>query len=113
MAKRKTKQITPLGEKLTKLEQPVIIKRMIIALGLFCLLLFLLDFFHFRHGKVEIEHLFGFYGFAGYLAFAFIIFSTAGLKKLIGRKETYYSPNVVDGEKYPPEELERKEHGDD
>ena len=104
--------ITRLGKTITKLEQPDVIMNIIVALGAFCGLLLIGDFFHLRHGKFESENLFGFYCAFGFLAFAFIIFATKVLKKLIGRKESYYAPNVVDPEDYPVGELDVKEHGD-
>jgi len=106
-------KITAIGKKLTALEKPETIKRMIQGLAIFCVLLFIGDFFHLRHGKFESEDLFGFYGFFGFAAFAFIIFATKVLKSIIGRKEDYYAPNVVDAEDYPDVELDVKEHGDD
>ena len=56
-------KITAIGKKLTALEKPETIKRMIQGLAIFCVLLFIGDFFHLRHGKFESEDLFGFYGF--------------------------------------------------
>lgn len=113
MAARSDDKMTAIGKKLTALEKPQIITRMIQGLAVLCVLLFIADFFHLRHGKFAIEDLFGFYGFYGFAAFAFIIFATKVLKAIIGRKENYYAPNVVDAEDYPPVELDVKEHGDD
>ena len=115
MASKKSKspeQITPIGRALTRIESPAAISMMIKGLAILCLLLFLADFLHLRHGKFESEDLFGFYGFFGFAAFAFIIFATKVLKGLIGREEDYYGPSAVDSEEYPPEELEIKEHRD-
>ncbi len=116
MAKPDTKDerpISPTGRKLTVLEQPVVINRMIIGLALFCALLFLADLAHIRHGKFAVEDLIGFYGFYGFAAFAFIIFATKALRAVIGRDEDYYGDRVVDAEDYPPTELELKEFSDD
>ncbi|MEE9315147.1 MAG: hypothetical protein V3V02_10910 [Rhizobiaceae bacterium] len=115
MAARKKSQpdiIHPIGEKLLWVEKPENIKRMIIGLGILCLLLFLGDFIIHRHGHFEIEAFPGFYGVFGFLAFSFIIFATKVLRMVIGRDEDYYAPNAIDAEKYPPEGLEIKEHND-
>ena len=105
-------QLSPLGKALTKLEQPEMIGNMIAGLAGLCGLLVIGDLFGLRYGKMDVEAYFGFYAAFGFLAFAFIIFSTKVLKKLISRKEDYYAPNVVDAEKYPEGELDVKEHGD-
>ena len=112
MAKKSTENLTTIGKALTKLERPEIIMNMIVGLAALCGLLLIGDLFHLRHGKFEAEYLIGFYAFFGFLAFAFIIFATKVLKKLISRKEDYYAPNVVDAEDYPEGELDIKEHGD-
>lgn len=112
MAKKREENLTKIGKSLTRLEQPDVITKMIIGLGVLCVLLFIGDFFHLRHGKFESEDFIGFYAFFGFLAFAFIIFATKVLKVLIARKEDYYAPNVVDPEDYPEGELDVKEHGD-
>lgn len=112
MADRSDQDITKIGKLLTRLENPDTIMSMIVGLGIFCFILLIADFFHLRHGKFAFEDAFGFYCAFGFAAFAFIIFSTKLLKKLLGRKESYYAPNVVDSEDYPPGELDVKEHGD-
>ena len=106
-------QLSPLGKALTKLEQPEMIGNMIAGLAGLCGLLVIGDLFGLRYGKMDVEAYFGFYAAFGFLAFAFIIFSTKVLKKLISRKEDYYAPNVVDPEPYPEEELDVKEHSND
>ena len=113
MAKSPKETSSPLGKKLTNLERPEGITNMIYALGALCLLLLIGDLFHIRHSKFEFADLFGFFGFYGFLAFAFIIFATKVLKNIIGRRQDYYAPNVVDAEKYPAEELDIKDDGDE
>ena len=112
MADKSDENLTRLGKALTIVEKPDVIMRMIVTLGAFCAMLFLGDMFGLRYGKLEVEETLGFYSFFGFAAFAFIIFATKVLKKLISRPENYYAPDVVDAEKYPPEELDVKEHGD-
>ncbi len=112
MADKSNDNLGPIGKALTKLEQPDVIMKMIYGLAGFCALLLIADFFHLRHGKFESEDLIGFYAFFGFLAFAFIIFATKVLKNIIGRREDYYAPHVIDTEDYPEDELDVKEHGD-
>ena len=112
MAKQPKDNMTSLGRALTVLERPEIITRMIIGLAVFCGLLLMGDLFHLRHGKFEIENTFGFVAAFGFTAFAFIIFATKWLKRILNRKHDYYAPDVVDAEDYPPGELDVKEHGD-
>jgi hypothetical protein len=112
MARPPKDNMTAFGRKLTALEKPKVINRMIVVLAVFCGLLFVGDFFHLRHGKFAIEDLIGFYALFGFAAFAFIIFATKWLKKILGRKQNYYAPDVVDAEDYPDLELDVKEYGD-
>ena len=108
----KDENLKGLGKALTILDNPDVIMNIVVALGAFCAMLLIGDFFHLRHGKFEVEDTFGFYAIFGFIAFSFIIFATKVLKKLISRPENYYAPDVVDAEKYPPEELDVKEHSD-
>ena len=111
--KSKPDEITKIGARLTTLESPAVITKMIQGLSIICVILFLVDFLHLRHGKFSVENILGFYGFYGFAAFAFIIFATKLLKKLLSRDESYYSPDAVDGEDYPVRELGIQEHKND
>ncbi len=113
MAKQSKGTISPIGQKLTQLERREVITKMILGLAAICFLLLVADLFHLRHEKFHFAELFGFYGVFGFLAFAFIIFSTKVLKQVISRKDDYYAPNVVDAEKYPSGELDIKGYGDE
>ena len=112
MANKSNENITRLGKALTIVEKPDVITRMIVILGAFCAMLIIGDLFGLRYGKLDVEETFGFYSFFGFAAFAFIIFATKVLKKLLSRPEDYYAPNVIDPEDYPADELDVKEHGD-
>ena len=116
MARKRTgknKPIHPWGSRLERLEEPQTISLMIKGLAGFCGLLLVINLFVHLHGHFEIESVPGFYGVFGFIAFAFIVIATKYLREIIGRKETYYSPNVVDGEHYPPAETDQREYGDD
>ncbi len=115
MAAKRTKKpdrISPIGERLLPLEKPDNIRRMIVALAIFCGLLFLADFVIHRHGHFPVENLPGFYGIYGFCAFTFIIFAVKLLRRLLWRPENYYGNKAVNSEKYPPEGLDVKEYGD-
>ena len=112
MADKSDEKLTRLGKAITILDKPDVIMRMIVTLGAFCVMLLMGDLFGLRYGKLDVEETFGFYSLFGFAAFAFIIFATKILKKLISRPENYYAPNVIDPENYPADELDVKEHGD-
>ena len=107
------KNLPVLGRILLITESEVLRKRLVAGLAIFCAVLFLLDFLHLRHGKFSIEGAPGFYGVFGFLAFAFIIFATKGLKRLLSREENYYGDSGTESEEHPVIDLDVKEHGDD
>lgn len=108
----RTENLPTLGRALLFVEKDSAIKKMIIAVAVICALLFAADLVYHRHGKFEIEHIPGIYGFFGFLAFSFIVLSTKYLKRLIGRDETYYGDGAIDSESYPDRGLDVKDHGD-
>jgi len=86
------------------------VNRVISYLGILCAFLFILDFIVHRHAYAPAEGLPGFYAIVGFIAFTFIVLAASQLRRLILRKENYYSPNNVDAEPYPEGELERLNH---
>ncbi|MEM8920698.1 MAG: hypothetical protein AAGB25_04975 [Pseudomonadota bacterium] len=69
-----------------------------LVLGALSALLILLDASVDRHGKFEMESLFGFYGFYGFAAFSFVVLMGWPLGKLLTRPEDYYGEADEDGE---------------
>ena len=115
MAKRaisKKEKLHPIGEKILWVEKSENISKMIRGLAIFCGLLFVANLFIHLHGYFAIEAIPGFYAVYGFIAFSFIVITTKYLREVIGRKEDYYAPGVVDPEKYPEDELDVKEYGD-
>ncbi len=102
-----------LGRKLLWLDKPANVTLVYKSLIGVCVALFLTDLVYSRHGIFEFEHFWGFYALFGFFAFSFVIFASKALRKLVMRKETYYSPYVIDGEDYPEEGLEIASHFDD
>lgn len=94
-------------------ESDAVRKKLTWGLVAICAALAVFDLLYHRHGKFEIETLPAFYGIFGFLAFAFIIFATKVLKKLLGRPEDYYGEGAVDSEDYPARKLGLKEFGDE
>ena len=111
-AHKKKDKVHPLGAKLLVLEEDRTISLMIKGLAAFCGLLLLINLFIHLHGYFAIEAIPGFYGVAGFVAFAFIIFATKALKAVIGRDEDYYAPHAIDAEKYPDNGLDIQEYDD-
>ena len=111
-AKPKAEKLHPIGEKILWVEKSENISKMIKGLAIFCGLLFIINLFVHLHGHFDIEAIPGFYGVYGFIAFSFIVITTKYLREVIGRKEDYYAPGVIDPEKYPDEELDVREHDD-
>ena len=111
--KKTSGAIHSLGAKIEPIEKSDNLNRLIAALAVLCLLLFVGDFVVHRHGYFETEAYHGFYALFGFSAFAFIVIATKYLKRVIGRSEDYYAPGVVDAEEYPEAGTDRKEFGND
>ena len=74
------------------------VERVILWLGVLCVILFVLDFIVHRHAYAPGEGLPGFYAIVGFVAFTLIVLGASQLRRLILRNEDYYSPNSVDSE---------------
>jgi len=88
------------------------VERVIFWLAILCAFLFVMDFIVHRHAYAPGEGLPGFYAVVGFVAFTLIVLGASQLRKLILRKEGYYSPNSVDAESYPEDGLEQVNHDD-
>ena len=77
-----------------------------------CILLFLVDFTYHKHGHFAVEDYKGFYGFYGFVMFTVLILVAKALRFFIQRPEDYYGDSAIDREEYPPEQLEKVDHGD-
>ncbi len=89
----------------TWVDNPVRVRRVVRALLIFCAVLFVIDLLYHRHAYFGFEQSRGFYAISGFVAFAGIVILAGQLRRLIRREENYYSPESIDGEKYPPNEL--------
>jgi len=69
----------------------------------------LLDLFYKKKAYFDIEHVFGFYSFYGFIMCALLVIAARAMRVLIGRKETYYAPNDVESEVHPAHDLDRSE----
>lgn len=105
-------KLHPIGAKLLWVEKDANIVRMITVLAVLCAVLFVADFFAGRHPYFVLEGFYGFYAIYGFIAFSFIVVATKYLKRIIGRSEDYYAPNVVDSEPYPLDGLDIKDRKD-
>jgi len=86
------------------------VERVILGLGILCVLLFVLDFIIHRHAYAPGEGVPGFYAVVGFVAFTLIVLGAAQLRRLILRDENYYAPHSVDAEEYPEHGLEKLLH---
>ena len=101
-----------LGRPLVWFVNPKNSKTIVRVLIAICVLLFLADFTYHKHGHFAIEDYKGFYGFYGFVMFTALILTAKLLRFFIQRPEDYYGDSTIDDEGYPPEQLEKAEHGD-
>lgn len=98
------------AERFLWVDNPASVNRVVKYLIGLCVVLFVADFIIHRHSYLSVESWYGFYPFAGFVAFTCIVLLARTLRLLILRKEEYYSPNAVDHEEYPDDGLEKLEH---
>ena len=71
-------------------DKPRNVRRLLGALYLACVAVFVADAFIDRHVDHPWERLFGFYGIFGFIAFVALVLSAKELRKLLMRKDDYY-----------------------
>ncbi len=99
---------SPLAKRLMWVEKAANVTLLVKGLAVLCVLLVLGDLIIHRHSYWSLESWFGFYAFAGFVAFALIVLLAKQLRRIIKRPEDYYSPNAVDAESYPESGLDRQ-----
>ena len=72
------------------LMRPENVKRFYIGLWVICIGLIVADLMYHKHPHFAFEGWFGFHGWFGFLAFAFVVLSGWGLRRLLSRPEDYY-----------------------
>lgn len=104
------RQLPQLAKRFLWADSTDAVERVILGLGILCLVLFVLDFIVHRHAYAPGEGLPGFYAVVGFGAFTLIVLGAKQLRKLILRNEQYYSPYSVDAEEYPQQGLDTQSH---
>lgn len=97
----------PLGRALMWVDKPGSATKIIAALAVVCVGLFLLDFTYHKHVHFEVEKIPGFYGIYGFVMFTALILAAKTLRKIIKRPEDYYGDKAVDSEIYPKDQLDK------
>lgn len=72
------------------LDKPGNVKKVISALIVFGVSLFLADAVYHKHSHFEAENLFGFYALVGFFAFVGIVLAGKALRNILMRPEDYY-----------------------
>lgn len=91
-------------------DKPGSAMKIVWALAVACLLLFLADFTYEKHGHFDVENLPGFFAGYGFIMFTGLILAAKGLRVLIKRREDFYGDKAVDREDYPEAELGKVDH---
>jgi len=71
-------------------DKPRNVSRLLNALYVICILLFILDFFLHRHVSLKWEEATGFYAIFGFVACVSLVLIAKQLRKILGRKQDYY-----------------------
>ena len=66
------------------------VDKLVYAICIICVSLFLIDFFYEKHPQVYVEQLFGFYCLYGFIICCGIVFGGIALRKLVARQEKFY-----------------------
>jgi uncharacterized membrane protein len=77
------------------------LRAVLIGFIILCCVLFVIEFFVKRYVYFEIEGVYNFYSFFGFIMFSIIIFGSRLLRFLLGRPENFYDKKAVDSEDYP------------
>ncbi len=101
-----------LGRMMTWVDKKGSDKKIVWALVIACLIVFLLDFTYEKHGHFQAEYIYGFYAFYGFVMFTGLIFVAKALRYFIKRPEDYYGDKAIDTEEYPADQLDIREHTD-
>ena len=72
------------------LDDPRNVNKIVWALCAICLVLFFADGFYEKHGEVEAEYLFGFYGIFGFIGCVALVLAAKWLRTVVMRPEDYY-----------------------
>ncbi len=78
------------------LDKPENIRLIVWSLVVICIALVIADFLYHKHGHFDFEMWPAFYAWYGFLSYCFIVLSAKQIRKLIGRKETYYDAEDSD-----------------
>ena len=101
-----------LGRMMTWVDKKGSDKKIIWALGIACLIVFLLDFTYEKYGHFQVEYIRGFYAFYGFVMFTGLILVAKALRFFIKRPEDYYGDKAIDTEEYPADQLDIRENTD-
>ena len=101
-------KLPALGRALLFLDKPQNVTRIVYGLYAICALLVIADLFYHKHPYFEVEHMFGFYGWYGFVMCALLVICAKGMRVVLMRREDYYSPKDVESEDYPEDQLDRR-----
>ncbi len=104
-----TESTSAIVRALSWVDEPAKVKKFFWSLVIAGALLTLLDLFYKKKTYFDIEHVFGFYSFYGFVMCALLVIAAKGMRFLLMRNESYYSPADVESEHHPAFDLDRSE----
>lgn len=72
------------------LDNPRNVDRLVHAFYAICAVLIAIDVFVPKHGAFAVEHVFGFYGWFGFIACVVLVLAAKQLRRILMRPENYY-----------------------
>lgn len=75
------------------LDNPRNVKKVVWALVVVCLGVFVADGFYEKHGLFSVEHLFGFYALFGFVVCVALVLFAKWMRTVLMRPENYYEPD--------------------
>ncbi|MBO89719.1 MAG: hypothetical protein CMP14_09380 [Rickettsiales bacterium] len=72
------------------LDEPHNVKKVIYALFVICLALFIADAFYHKHSHFEAENFFGFYAIFGFIVCVALVLAAKWMRVVLMRSEDYY-----------------------
>lgn len=104
-----TESTSVIVRSLSWVDDPAKVKKFFWGLVIAGAVLTVLDLFYKKKAYFDVEHIFGFYSFYGFVMCALLVIAAKAMRLLLKRSETYYAPADVESEDHPAFDLDRSE----
>lgn len=101
-------KLPALGRALLFVDKPRNVTRIVYGLYAVCGLLLVAELFISKKPYFEVEYVFGFYGWFGFVMCSLLVIGAKGMRVFLKRREDYYAPFDVESEDFPEDLLGRE-----